>query len=88
MRGECNIDSEVIVSSPIPLFTFNPQRRFRSLKVWFVIRSFGVAGLQEYIRNVSNKSYSGCTILVLLHYSAHNHPKKEMAHPFDISSRQ
>lgn len=28
-------------------------RRFRSLKVWFVIRTFGVAGLQEYIRNVS-----------------------------------
>uniref|UniRef100_A0A6G1SD25 Aromatic-L-amino-acid decarboxylase n=1 Tax=Aceria tosichella TaxID=561515 RepID=A0A6G1SD25_9ACAR len=26
-------------------------RRFRALKVWFVIRSFGVAGLQEYIRN-------------------------------------
>lgn len=28
-------------------------RRFRSLKVWFVVRSFGVAGLQDYIRNVS-----------------------------------
>lgn len=28
-------------------------RRFRSLKVWFVIRSLGVAGLQEYIRHVS-----------------------------------
>lgn len=28
-------------------------RRFRSLKVWFVVRSFGVAGLQGYIRNVS-----------------------------------
>ena len=27
------------------------SRRFRSLKLWFVIRSYGVAGLQEYIRN-------------------------------------
>ncbi|KAK3683105.1 hypothetical protein LTR37_020566 [Vermiconidia calcicola] len=26
-------------------------RRFRSLKIWFVIRTFGVAGLQEYIRH-------------------------------------
>ena len=28
-------------------------RRFRSLKLWFVVRATGVAGLQEYIRNVS-----------------------------------
>ncbi|GFT18513.1 tyrosine decarboxylase [Nephila pilipes] len=27
------------------------SRRFRSLKLWFTIRSFGVRGLQEYIRN-------------------------------------
>merc|ERR1719232_498205 len=27
------------------------SRRFRALKLWFVIRSYGVAGLQEYIRN-------------------------------------
>lgn len=26
-------------------------RRFRSLKLWFVIRSYGVTGLQQYIRN-------------------------------------
>ena len=26
-------------------------RRFRALKLWFVIRSFGVKGLQEKIRN-------------------------------------
>jgi aromatic-L-amino-acid decarboxylase len=26
-------------------------RRFRSLKVWFVIRTFGVAGMQNYIRH-------------------------------------
>ncbi|KAL2134681.1 hypothetical protein VTI74DRAFT_11192 [Chaetomium olivicolor] len=25
-------------------------RRFRSLKIWFVLRSYGVKGLQEYIR--------------------------------------
>ncbi|XP_062922388.1 histidine decarboxylase-like [Mobula hypostoma] len=27
------------------------SRRFRSLKLWFVIRSFGVAGLQAHIRH-------------------------------------
>jgi len=27
------------------------SRRFRSLKLWFVIRNFGVTGLQEYVRN-------------------------------------
>jgi len=27
------------------------SRRIRALKLWFVIRSYGVAGLQEYIRN-------------------------------------
>jgi len=27
------------------------SRRFRALKLWFVIRSYGVSGLQEYIRN-------------------------------------
>lgn len=26
-------------------------RRFRSLKIWFVLRSYGVTGLQAYIRN-------------------------------------
>lgn len=29
------------------------SRRFRALKLWFVIRSFGVDGLQKHIRNVS-----------------------------------
>jgi aromatic-L-amino-acid decarboxylase len=28
-------------------------RGFRSLKLWFVIRSFGVKGFQNYIRKVS-----------------------------------
>ncbi|XP_029661350.1 tyrosine decarboxylase-like isoform X2 [Formica exsecta] len=27
------------------------SRRFRSLKLWFVIRSYGISGLQAYIRN-------------------------------------
>ena len=27
------------------------SRSFRSLKLWFVIRNFGVSGLQEYVRN-------------------------------------
>lgn len=26
-------------------------RRFRSLKVWFVLRSYGIAGIQSFIRN-------------------------------------
>ena len=28
-------------------------RRFRSLKLWFVMRMFGISGLQEYIRKVN-----------------------------------
>lgn len=28
-------------------------RRFRSLKIWFVLRSYGVRGLQEYIRRTT-----------------------------------
>lgn len=27
------------------------SRRFRSLKLWFVMRSYGISGLQNYIRN-------------------------------------
>ena len=27
-------------------------RRFRSLKVWFVLRSYGVTGFQQHIRKV------------------------------------
>lgn len=30
------------------------SRRFRSLKIWFTLRSYGVEGLQAYIREVSN----------------------------------
>lgn len=28
-------------------------RRFRSLKLWFVLRGFGVTGVQDYIRRAS-----------------------------------
>ncbi len=28
------------------------SRRFRSLKLWFVIRSFGVEGIQRHVREV------------------------------------
>ena len=31
-------------------------RRFRSLKLWFVLRSFGVEGFQANIRKVSDNS--------------------------------
>jgi glutamate/tyrosine decarboxylase-like PLP-dependent enzyme len=27
------------------------SRRFRSLKLWFVLRSYGLSGMQEYIRS-------------------------------------
>jgi aromatic-L-amino-acid decarboxylase len=33
-------------------------RRFRSLKVWFVLRGFGVEGFQAYIRKVIHRSHS------------------------------
>lgn len=32
------------------------SRRFRSLKLWFVIRSYGVSGLQNYIREVHKQT--------------------------------
>ena len=29
-------------------------RRFRALKLWFVIRSYGLAGLRDHVRTTSN----------------------------------
>lgn len=37
-------------------------RRFKSLKLWFVLRSYGIRGIQEYIRNVWMDSLI-CSIL-------------------------
>lgn len=31
-------------------------RRFRSIKLWFVLRGYGVEGLQAHLRNVSTSS--------------------------------
>ena len=31
------------------------SRRFRALKIWFTLRSYGVEGLQKYIREVSDQ---------------------------------
>ena len=33
-------------------------RRFRSLKIWFVLRSYGVEGFRKHIRRVSFSIYS------------------------------
>ena len=35
-------------------------RRFRSLKVWFVLRSYGVKGFQKHIRDVSSATAFSC----------------------------
>ena len=32
------------------------SKRFRALKLWFVIRSFGVHGLQEHVREVNERN--------------------------------
>lgn len=31
------------------------SKRFRALKLWFVIRNYGIIGLQKHIREVSDK---------------------------------
>ncbi len=33
--------------------TFKVGRKFRALKVWFILRSYGVEGLREHIRKVN-----------------------------------
>ena len=38
------------------------SRRFRALKLWFVLRTYGIEGLQEQIHQVSiQKSQNNCT---------------------------
>ena len=34
-------------------FNFKVGRRFRALKIWFVLRTYGAKGLREHIRKVS-----------------------------------
>ena len=34
-------------------FYFKVGRRFRALKIWFVLRTYGAKGLREHIRKVS-----------------------------------
>lgn len=33
------------------------SRRFRALKLWFVIRNYGIEGLQKYVRDVSANNF-------------------------------
>jgi hypothetical protein len=33
------------------------SRRFRALKMWFTIRSYGIEGLQNYIREVDRNYF-------------------------------
>jgi len=37
------------------------SRRFRALKLWFVIRMYGVEGLQKYIREVMGQVAPSCS---------------------------
>lgn len=54
-------------------------RRFRSLKLWFVIRSFGVEGLRERIRE-------HCALARELAEKIEAHPRFELAAPVPFST--
>jgi aromatic-L-amino-acid decarboxylase len=54
-------------------------RRFRSLKLWFVIRSFGVEGLRERIRE-------HCALARELAAKIEAHPRFELAAPVPFSA--
>ncbi|KAJ8932118.1 hypothetical protein NQ314_014899, partial [Rhamnusium bicolor] len=41
------------------------SKRFRSLKLWFVIRNYGITGLQEHIRKIPAKRYLGLVVFRL-----------------------
>lgn len=44
------------------------SRRFRALKLWFVIRNYGIEGLQKYVRDVSTiqwRNYYWFFVLIL-----------------------
>ncbi len=36
------------------------SKRFRALKLWFVIRNYGVKGLQQHIRQVGGQNVEQC----------------------------
>lgn len=42
-------------------------RRFRSIKLWFVLRSYGITGFQRHIRKVNRlqRLPAGCMLLTL-----------------------
>uniref|UniRef100_A0ABD2WNG3 Uncharacterized protein n=1 Tax=Trichogramma kaykai TaxID=54128 RepID=A0ABD2WNG3_9HYME len=48
IRDQSHVISQV---NPILHWSIPLSRRFRSLKLWFVIRNYGISGLQKYIRN-------------------------------------
>jgi hypothetical protein len=52
MFGEFNV-TNLIIQFFFQHWQIPLSRRFRSLKLWFVIRSFGVEGLQKHIRKAS-----------------------------------
>lgn len=52
-------------------------RRFRSLKVWFVLRSYGISGFQKYIRQVGQRGSD-----------ANMHTLKRICHPQCIELNQ
>jgi len=52
MFGEFNV-TNLIIQLLFQHWQIPLSRRFRSLKLWFVIRSFGVEGLQKHIRKAS-----------------------------------
>ena len=44
------------------------SKRFRALKLWFVIRNYGVKGLQAHIRKVRNIRYYDKTKYIQTNY--------------------
>ena len=47
-----------VFNLPLQNWQIPLSRRFRSIKLWFVIRSFGIKGLQEHVRKVLISSFN------------------------------